>query len=141
RYVEAICLAGGSVLGLEAATGVAAELYTSRGSDPAFLPVVSGGVIYDFAPPGRTGRYPDAALGRAALHAAVPGEVPVGSVGAARSATCGKLGRAGWSEPGGQGAAFGFVGGARVVVVVVVNALGVIIDRAGRVVRGNRNPD
>jgi L-aminopeptidase/D-esterase-like protein len=29
----------------------------------------------------------------------------------------------------------------RVVVVVVVNSLGVIVDRAGRVVRGNRDPD
>lgn len=141
RHIEAICLAGGSILGLEAATGVAAELYASRGSDPMLLPSVAGGVIYDFAPPGRTGVYPDAALGRAALHAAVPGEVPIGRVGAARSAMCGKLGRPGWGEPGGQGAAFGLVGGAHVGVVVVVNALGVIVDRDGHIVRGNRNPE
>lgn len=141
RYVEAICLAGGSILGLEATVGVMAELYASRGSDPLRLPAVTGGVIYDFAPAGRTGVYPGAALGRAALRAAAGGAVPVGRVGAARSATCGKLGRPGWAEPGGQGAAFGHVGAARVVVVAVVNALGVITDRRGRVVRGNRNPD
>ena len=141
RYAEAICLAGGSVLGLAAATGVAAELYEARGSDPRLLPAVTGGVIYDFAPAGRTGAFPDAALGRAALRAATAGEVPVGAVGAARSATCGKLGRPGWGESGGQGAAFGWVGGARVVVMVIVNALGVVVDRQGLVVRGNRNPD
>jgi L-aminopeptidase/D-esterase-like protein len=141
RFVEAICLAGGSVLGLEVATGVAADLYATRGSDPARLPAVTGGVIYDFAPPGRSGVHPDATLGRSALRAATAGSVPVGPVGAARSATCGKLGRAGWAEPGGQGAAHGTAGSARILVVVVVNALGVVVDRAGRVVRGNRDPE
>jgi L-aminopeptidase/D-esterase-like protein len=141
RAVEAVCLAGGSILGLEAAAGVAAARFASRGHDPRLLPLVTGGVIYDFAAPGRSGVYPDAALGQAALQAAVSGHVPVGPVGAGRSATCGKLGRAGWAEPGGQGAAFGTVGDARIVAVVVVNALGVIVDRAGQVVRGNRNPD
>jgi L-aminopeptidase/D-esterase-like protein len=93
RYAEAICLAGGSVLGLGASAGVAAELYEGRGSDPRLLPAMTGGVICDFAPPGRTGVTPDAALGREALRGAQAGEVPVGAVGAARSATCGKLGR------------------------------------------------
>lgn len=139
---EAICLAGGSTLGLQAATGVAAALYARRGSDPLRLPAVVGGVIYDFAPEGRTGvYYPDASLGAAALDAAVEGRVPVGPVGAARSATCGKMGRPGWAEPGGQGAACALIGDVRVVVLVVVNALGVIVDRYGNVVRGNRNPE
>jgi L-aminopeptidase/D-esterase-like protein len=75
------------------------------------------------------------------LAAARAGEVPVGQVGAARSATCGKLGRPGWAEHGGQGAAFAMAGSARLLVVVIVNALGVIVDRSGRVVRGNRDPD
>lgn len=139
--VEAICLAGGSILGLDAASGVAAELYTRHGGDPFRLPGVTGGVIYDFAPPGRTGVYPDAALGRAALRSAATGVVPVGAVGAARSATCGKLGLPGWAEYGGQGAAYGTVGRARIVVVTVVNAIGVIVNRQGEIVRGNRNPE
>jgi L-aminopeptidase/D-esterase-like protein len=141
RAAEAVCLAGGSVLGFEAIAGVAAELYAQRGSDPLLLPAVTGGVIYDFAPPGRTGAHPDGELGRAALRAAVPGAVPLGAVGAARSATCGKLGQAGWAEPGGQGAASGRIGDVRVVAFVVCNALGVVVDRQGRVARGNRNPD
>lgn len=140
RVVEAVCLAGGSMLGLQASTGVASALYARRGSDPLRLPAVVGGVIYDFAPEGRSGVYPDAALGVAALDAAVDDVVPIGRVGAARSATCGKMGRAGWAEPGGQGAAAAQVGSARVVVFTVVNALGVVVDRQGTVVRGNRDP-
>lgn len=137
---EAFCFAGGSVLGLDAASGVAKGLYARHGGDPLRLPLVAGGVIYDFAPPGRTGVHPDAELGAAALEAAVPGRIPVGQIGAARSATCGKIGRQGWSEPGGQGAAWAQVGDVSIVVVVIVNALGVVVDRTGAVVRGNRDP-
>lgn len=138
--VEAICLAGGSALGVAAAAGVADELHAGRGTDPLRFPTVTGGAIYDFAEPGRTGAYPDWEMGRSALRAAQPGVVPVGRVGAGRAARCGKLGRDGWSEPGGQGAAFAVSGGARVLVVVVVNSLGVVVDRHGTVVRGNRDP-
>jgi L-aminopeptidase/D-esterase-like protein len=138
---EAVCLAGGSSMGLEASTGVAGELFFRRDQDPLRLPAVTGGVIYDYAPPGRSGVYPDRELGRAATRAAAAGVIPVGAVGAGRSATCGKLGRQGWAETGGQGAAFGRVGELRVVVVVVVNSLGVIVNRQGEVVRGNRNPE
>lgn len=141
QVAEAVCLAGGSILGLQAATGVAGALYERRGSDRYRLPAVVGGVIYDFAPEGRSGVYPDAKLGEAALAAGVAGRIPVGQVGAARSATCGKMGRPGWAEPGGQGAAAGKLAEASVVVVTVVNALGVVVDRHGEVVRGNRNPD
>lgn len=138
---EAICLAGGSALGVAAAVGVADELYARRGRDPLRFPTVMGGAIYDFAEPGRTGAYPDWELGRAAVVAARPGIVPVGRVGAGRAARCGKIGRDGWSEPGGQGAAFATFGGARMLVLVVVNALGVVVDRHGDVVRGNRDPE
>ena len=125
---------------LAPSAGVASELYEQRGSDPLKMPAVSGGVIYDFAPPGRSGVYPDAELGRATVRAAGPGAIPVGPIGAGRSATCGKLGIAGWAETGGQGAAFGFIGDYRVVALVVVNSLGVVVDRSGDVVRGNRDP-
>src|SRR5438045_3455588 len=52
---RAVCLARASILGLQAATGVAASLCAQRGSDPLRLPAVVGGVIYDFAPKGRSG--------------------------------------------------------------------------------------
>ena len=78
QAAEAVCLAGGSILGLAASSGVAAELYERRQSDPLKMPAVTGGVIYDFAPPGRTGVYPDLDLGRAAARAAKSGHIPVG---------------------------------------------------------------
>lgn len=141
RFVDAICLAGGSIMGLSASAGVAEGLYDGRGRDPLLQPIVSGGVLYDLAVPDRAGAvYPDAALGRAAVGAAVGEHVPVGAVGAGRSATCGKLGVEGWGERGGQGAAFATVDGVRILVLVVVNSLGVIVDRDGRIVRGNRDP-
>ncbi|HMA38316.1 MAG TPA: P1 family peptidase, partial [Chloroflexia bacterium] len=83
---------------------------------------------------------PDKALGRAALATARPGWFPLGAHGAGCSATVGKgLGLPG-GEPGGQGAAFRQVGATRLAVFTVVNAVGAIVDRAGQVVRGNRDP-
>jgi L-aminopeptidase/D-esterase-like protein len=63
---------------------------------------------------------------------------PLGARGAGRSASCG-----GWfdkREPCGQGGAFRQVGSINVAVFCVVNALGVLVDRQGQVVRGNRDP-
>src|SRR5207249_8661896 len=42
-------------------------------------------------------------------------------------------------ELAGQGAAFRVIGKTRVAVFTVVNAYGGIVDRAGKVVRGNRD--
>ena len=141
---NAICLAGGSVYGLEAATGVASELYAQSGFT-GLIPV-SGAVIYDVAmvvPPDGTrdkGIYPDKALGQAAVRAAQPGRFPLGAYGAGTGATVGQ-----WvdfphrREPGGQGGAFRQIGPLKIAFFTVVNALGVIVDRQGQVVRGGLN--
>src|SRR5581483_3248463 len=85
--------------------------------------------------------YPDKALGAAAYRTAVAGRFPLGRRGAGRSARVGKLLSPGAeSESAGQGSAFAQSGGAKVAVFTVVNALGVLLDRQGRVVRGNRDP-
>lgn len=135
--VRAICLAGGSLLGLEAATGVAAEVWAQAGHGTGWtdIPTVSGAIINDFGRPSAV--YPDAALGRAAVRAAHPGVFPLGARGAGRSATCGKFYAQG--EPSGQGAAFAQVGASRLAASTVVNAVGAIVGRSGRVVRGNRD--
>lgn len=136
-YVDAICYAGGSLLGLEAATGVAAELFARRkySSDFMALPLVRGAIIYDFGPR-QTAIYPDKALGRAALRAATPGVFPLGPRGAGRSARCGPGFDFDMAEPAGQGGAFRKVGVTRVAVFTVVNALGAIHNRQGQVIRG-----
>ena len=137
---DAVCFAGGSLYGLEAVHGVAGELLRRRGSARwGEIAVVSGAIIYDFGPR-ETIVYPDKELGRRALLAARTGACPVGRRGAGRLATVGKVRPSPQiqPEPGGQGAAFCAVGdsGVRVLIVTVVNSLGVVVDRSGRIVRG-----
>lgn len=145
RFTHAICLAGGSQPGLEAAAGVSAALHEPMtgplrwgGASPFRL--VSGAIIFDFARRDSV-VYPDHALGYAAAQAARPGWFPLGERGAGRSAAVGKFlfGDEG-AEPGGQGAAFRQVDGTRILVVTVVNAVGAVLERDGSVARGHRDP-
>jgi L-aminopeptidase/D-esterase-like protein len=135
---HAIVLAGGSLYGLEAAAGVAAEINAQREYDLDKMALVSGAIIWDFARPTRI--YPDAALGQAALRAARPGVFPLGARGAGRSAGCGAIFGRDRSEPSGQGGAFCQIGPTKLAAFVVVNAVGTILDRQGKVVLGNRDP-
>lgn len=138
EWVHAICLAGGSLYGLEAATGVAAEIFAERnyGTDWTEIPLVSAAIIFDWGPRDNA-VYPDKALGRAAYRAAREGSFPLGARGAGCSASVGKTFGFDGAEASGQGAAFRQVGQTRVVVFTVVNAVGAIVDRDGRVVRGH----
>lgn len=140
--VDAICLTGGSLYGLEAVAGVATGLLKRKDFSTHWerIALVSGAVIYDFGAR-TTSTYPDRELGQAALEAARPGRFSLGARGAGASASCGK-----WLEPAvkrelaGQGAAFGQKGAVRVGVFTVVNSVGAIVDRNGRVVRGHLDP-
>jgi 6-aminohexanoate-oligomer endohydrolase len=135
--VSAICLAGGSLMGLEAAAGVAAEIWAQRGYSRSWLdiPAVSGAIISDFSR--STSIYPDKELGRSAVRAARAGVFPLGARGAGRSATCGKFFTKG--EPSGQGGAFLQIGAVKLAVFTVVNSVGAIVGRDSAVVRGNRD--
>lgn len=137
-YVDAICLAGGSIYGLEAVAGVNAELLARREYRTGWLeiPLVAGSIIYDWGPRS-SAIYPDKELGRAALKAARPGVFPIGARGAGRSATVGKHFGYEGREPSGQGGAFRRVGETAVAVFTVVNAVGAIVGRDGRVVLGH----
>jgi L-aminopeptidase/D-esterase-like protein len=138
EWVNAICLAGGSLYGLEAVSGVAAELFARREYRTGWLdiPLVAGAIIFDYGPRDNA-VYPDKELGRAALRAARAGRFPLGAHGAGRSATAGKTFGLDEREQAGQGAAFRRVGGARIAVFTVVNAVGAIVDRNGTVVLGH----
>ncbi len=135
---NAICFAGGSLYGLEASTGVAAELFAKRGYSTEWqdIALVQGAIIFDY---GRRQNaiYPDKELGRAAVRALRAGRFPLGPHGAGCSATAGHGATA---ELSGQGGAFRHVGPTRIAVFTVVNAYGAIVDRNGDVVRGNRDP-
>lgn len=137
---HAICLAGGSFYGLEAASGVAAEIFAQKNFSSGFNDIarVSAGVIYDY--PGRSNAiYPDKRLGREALKSVRPGVFPMGARGAGCSATVGKSLDFKHAESGGQGGAFRQYGQTKVAVFSVVSAMGAIVDRRGRVVRGHLN--
>jgi L-aminopeptidase/D-esterase-like protein len=137
--IDALCYAGGSIYGLEAAAGVMVELFAQRGYARQFsdMAIVRGAVIFDFMP--RTNSiYPDKALGRAAVCAAEPGNFLLGRHGAGCSATVGKaFDAASRHESAGQGGAFRQVGPTKIAVFTVVNSIGAIVDRTGTVVRGN----
>src|SRR5687768_13759322 len=138
EWVRAICFAGGSLYGLEAATGVAAELLARGGYAVDWLSIapVSAAIIFDYRSR-ENSIYPDKQLGRAALRAARPGVFPLGARGAGRSATVGKTFALERGEQAGQGGAFRVVGPTRIAVFIVVNAFGAIVDRDGSVVRGH----
>ena len=140
-YVHAISLAGGSLFGLEAAAGVTAGLLERQGTVRwGTIPLVSGGIVFDFG--GRDNNvYPDKRLGGAALDNARPGRFPLGARGAGIAVTVGNGFAFDRGEQAGQGAAFREVGGIRIFACTVVNAIGVVFDRDGKVVRGHRDPD
>lgn len=150
--VRAVFFTGGSSYGLEAASGIMAELLArggqavgaagattaSAGGAVAWemIPTVTGAVVFDFR--GRNNAiYPDKPLGRAAIRAAREGRFPLGARGAGRMVNVGKFFGPAFMESAGQGGAFRQAGPTRVAAFTVVNAVGVIVDRAGRVVRGN----
>lgn len=140
-FAHAVCFAGGSAYGLEASSGVAAELLARRDHRVGWeeIALVSGAIIYDFGPRANA-IYPDKALGQAALRSARPGVFPLGARGAGISATVGKCLGLDWREPAGQGGAFRELGALRLAAFTVVNAWGAIVDRTGEVVRGNVDP-
>ncbi len=140
-FNHAICLAGGSVHGTAAASGVTDALLERGGRRTGFadLAVVSGAVIYDFAVRDNA-ITPDNALGRAAFDRAREGVVEVGRVGAGVGGSCGKM-RPTSTEWAGQGAAFRQVGDLKILALTVVNAVGAVMDRDGSVLRGNVQED
>jgi L-aminopeptidase/D-esterase-like protein len=142
EWTHAVCFAGGSLYGLEAACGVAAELMAMRGNTVGWedVELVLGAIVYDF---GRRENsiYPDADLGREALRAAREGVFPLGRRGAGRSVTVGKTFSLEQGEFSGQGGAFRQIGPTKIAVFTVVNAFGAIVDREGKVVRGHFDPE
>lgn len=148
RMMQAVVFAGGSWYGLSAATGVANELKTMAAEEgnSDFIAGVLGAIIFDVGGRRFTRITPDDRLGGAAVRSAREGWFPLGARGAGRFAMQGVFfveGRkaddyAVWPHSG-QGGAFREIGPVKVGVFTVVNALGAVVDREGRVVRCRRN--
>src|SRR5437667_12808605 len=144
--VDAILLTGGSAYGLGAAAGVMRWL-RERGRGlpvgPAgMVPIVPTAVIFDFdlAPGGKADRWPTADDAYRACTAA-SADVVEGSVGAGTGATVGKALGPRAAMKGGVGT-WAATGGEIVVgALVVLNAVGNILDGAGAVLAGARAAD
>ncbi|MEM8985323.1 MAG: P1 family peptidase [Pseudomonadota bacterium] len=140
KYAEldTVVFAGGSWYGLEAVTGVATALIDDGVRDAVAwgevpnLAMSVGSVIYDLGPRRFNEIYPDKRLGQAAYRAARPGVFALGAHGGGRLAVSG--GFFDCNAKSGQGGAFRQIGDVKIAVFTVVNALGVIVDRDGRVV-------
>ncbi len=138
QFIDAICLTGGSVYGLESLSGIYSEILVGRSFDTDWrnLARVQGAVIYDYRPRDNA-IYPDKELGRTAFRTAKTGLFPLGRAGAGSCASVGKLaGPMSW-EFAGQGGAFQQIGPTRICLFTVVNAVGAIVNRSGTIVRGN----
>jgi L-aminopeptidase/D-esterase-like protein len=139
--IHAVCFAGGSAFGLEAASGVRRFLeqkgigFQTR-SGP--VPLVTGAILFDLGM-ARRGVRPTREMGEAAAAAASGKPVEEGAVGAGTGATVGHLLGADCMMKSGVGSASIQAGAARVAALAVVNAFGDVIDPAnGRVVAGTR---
>jgi L-aminopeptidase/D-esterase-like protein len=142
EVAHALVLAGGSAFGLASADGVMRWLEEQgRGVEvgPVRVPIVPAAVVFDLLV-GDPAVRPDAAAGRRACEAAVPIlDAVQGSVGAGAGATVGKLLGPLRAMRGGVGLAALTAGGVTMAALVVVNAVGDIIDPGGgRMVAGAR---
>lgn len=133
RELDAVVFAGGSWYGLEDTTAVATALKDDGIRDGLWdnLSLAVGAIIYDLGDRRLNEIYPDKRLAQAAYRAARPGVFPLGAHGAGRLAKTGGL--FGCNAYSGQGAAFRQLGELKLAAFVVVNAVGVVTRRDGRV--------
>ena len=142
QTVNAVFLSGGSAYGIATHSGVMRYLEERGQGYPVgrglVVPIVAGAIIFDLHVSGNVRPGPD--CGYEAASAASSGTVPEGSVGAGAGATVGKLRGIGQAMKGGVGtASITLESGLTVAAIVVVNALGDVIDPAtGRVIAGVR---
>jgi len=140
--VHAIVLSGGSAFGLEASSGVR-RILERRGvgfdTGVTHVPIVPGAVLYDLAI-GKPGVRPTREMGEKAVEAATDDAVAEGNVGAGTGASVGKMFGMGQAMKSGVGSASLTLGsGVMVAALVVVNALGDVIDPAlNKIIAGAR---
>jgi L-aminopeptidase/D-esterase-like protein len=131
--LDSVVFAGGSWYGLEATTAVATALKDDGIRDGGWtnLALSVGAIIYDLGDRRLNEIYPDKQLAQAAFRAARPGVFPLGAYGAGRSARSGAY--FGCNAHSGQGGAFRQIGELKIAAFTVVNALGVVTTRDGRI--------
>jgi L-aminopeptidase/D-esterase-like protein len=145
QAVHAVVLSGGSVFGLDSATGVVRFLEERDVGFPVGVgkvPIVPAAILFDLEL-GDWRIRPDAKAGYEAARSASEGPIAEGCVGAGAGATVGKLlGFARAMKSGLGAAAVTLPGGAVVGALVAVNAKGDVVDpESGRTLAGVRTED
>ncbi len=143
--VNAVCLAGGSAFGLEAASGIRRYLERKGIGFPtsaANVPIVPCAILYDLGIGDASAR-PTREMGEAAAAAAHSGPVEEGCVGAGTGATVGKLFGMECAMKSGLGSSTvaldGAYRGVLVSALAAVNAFGDVVDPStGHIVAGAR---
>ena len=141
--IHAILLTGGSAFGLAAADGVVKWLeehdigyQTPWGK----VPVVPAAVMFDLNV-GKGSVRPDAKSGYEACRRASSSNLEEGNVGAGTGATVGKWKGLEFCMKGGIGSSSITVEDLVVGSLVVVNAVGDVLDESGKILAGSRSPD
>ncbi len=144
QQVHAVCLAGGSAWGLDAASGVMRWLEENGiglATGYSLVPIVPAAVVFDLGV-GDARVRPDAQAGYRACVAASTQPPAQGNVGAGSGALVGKLLGMDRAMRGGLGTASLCVNGITVAALIVCNAVGDVIDPAtGEVIAGARTAD
>ncbi len=143
EHVHAVLLTGGSAYGLDAAGGVMRYLEAAGIGfqvSTGVVPIVPAAVIFDLDI-GNPAIRPDAAMGHAACQAASDAPAAEGCVGAGTGARVGMYMGAAFACKSGVGSALIDLGnGLKVAALMVVNALGDIVDAQGAILAGMRQP-
>ena len=146
QEVHGIAVSGGSAFGLDAASGVMrylAERDIGFQTSVARVPIVPAAILFDLAVGDDPTVRPDAQCGYRAAETASTAVVAEGNVGAGAGATIGKTGGSARAMKGGLGSAsVRLANGLVVAALVVVNAVGDVVDPAtGKIVAGVRTLD
>lgn len=143
QHVHAVLLAGGSAYGLNASAGVMRYLEEHGiGFDVrvGVVPIVPAAIIFDLDV-GNPAIRPDASMGYAACTHATPDSVAEGCVGAGTGARVGGMYGIEFACKSGIGtAAIELDNGIRVAALMVVNAVGDVVDEKGQILAGVRQP-
>ena len=145
QEIHGISLAGGSAFGLDAASGVVRYLEERGRGFPVGelrIPIVPAAILFDLQVGDRPKIRPDSNCGYQAAKAATSGQVSEGNVGAGAGATVGKLLGIERAMKSGVGTySITLDSGVTVGAIVVVNAVGSVVDPQTGVVAGIRTED
>jgi len=141
--IHAVVLSGGSAFGLGAADGVIQYLKEkSIGFETGVVPVplVCTSCIFDLGV-GEKDAFPDKIMGYTACENAQKGNYKDGNYGAGQGASVGKLMGEPFAMKSGIGSYALELGNLKVGAVVVVNALGDVVDERGNTIAGLLSDD